>query len=190
LRRKDGMKTPTPLRLVALAAATLLIAGCASSGRTQEKIMAAREAEPTVSPGAKFALLPAAVQKSIRAHAGTSDIADIDKIPGDDHDVYAIRFRDNPKLYIAENGDLVKPEDVGGLGAPAENFGAGSGGSSATNMLPYAVRHTLQRAAPNAPLADVQRQRRTVYEFTFKDSQRHPKIVIADDGTILKEPPY
>jgi hypothetical protein len=176
----------SPLLFLTLTASAFMIAGCASSQRTRSDLATkAGEVEPTVSPGTKFALLPGAVQNSIRAHAGMAEIADIKKVAGEEHDVYAVRFRDYPKLYIADNGDLVKPEDVGGLGAPAEDLGTGSGAS-----LPYAVQHTLQRAAPSAAVAEVQRERRTVYEITFQDSQRHPKLAIADDGTILREPPY
>ena len=175
--------------LLALTATAILVGGCATSHRTREAAAEAREAEPRVSPGTKFALLPAPVQSSIRAHAGMSDIADINKVPGVDHDVYKIMFRDYPTLYIADNGDLVKESDVGGLGASGETPGTGSGGDSAAS-LPYAVQHTLRQAVPSAAVADVHRERRTVYEFTFQDPQRHPKLLIADDGTILKEPPY
>jgi len=180
----------TPFFALASIAVALGMQGCATHHAPEHEAAApAHAAEPTISPGTKFALLPVPVQNSIRAHAGMSDIADINKVAGTEPEVYEVTFRDFPKLYIASNGDLVNEADLGGLGAPMEAPGTSSGADS-TATLPYAVQHTLQQAAPNAPVAAVQRQRRMVYEFTFHDPQRHPKLAIAEDGTILKEPPY
>ncbi len=181
----------TPFFVFAAAAFLVLASGCATRKQSPEAVaVEAHETQPTVSPGTKFALLPGAVQDSIRARAGASEISDINKTQGEDgHDVYVITFRDHPTLHLADNGDPVNESNVGGVGAPAEIPEAGAG-ASPTTILPMAVQRTLQQAAPSAAVADVQRQRRTVYEITFQDPQRHPSLLIADDGTILRQPPY
>ncbi len=56
--------------------------------------------------------------------------------------------------------------------------------------LPAAVQTAIKQKAPNAEIADIDKERRsgrTVYEVSFKDEGKNPKIHIAEDGSFLTE---
>ena len=93
-----------------------LVAGCAHVERPSA--VAHEEAVPSSSPGTKYALLPTQVQRTITAQAGTAEIKDIDKVTGASQDIYEIQFRDNPTLYVAEDGTLPGAKPRGAMGAP------------------------------------------------------------------------
>ena len=154
-----------------------LWAGCASHPPVKEEPVAARsEPEPATSPGAQFAMLPSVVQRTITAQGGAAEIKDINKIIGAGQDIYEVRFRNpvaNPTIYVAEDGTLVNSD------GPSSGIAA---------HLPAEVLIKLHDLAPNAVIADVQARQHTVYEISFKDPEAHPKLVIAEDGTIFKAP--
>jgi uncharacterized membrane protein YkoI len=61
--------------------------------------------------------------------------------------------------------------------------------SAEFNKLPTAVQKTVKSEAPNAEIASVNETKRdgmTVYEIAFTDEGKNPKIVLAQDGTILR----
>jgi len=56
--------------------------------------------------------------------------------------------------------------------------------------LPAAVQNTIKQEAPSAEIADIDKERRTgrtVYEVSFKDEGKNPKIHISEDGSLLTE---
>ncbi len=72
-----------------------------------------------------------------------------------------------------------------------ESSGAATDKSLGTqfNDLPPAVQKTLHDKAPNAKVADIDKETRTgrvVYEIQFSEPGKNPKMHIAEDGTIVK----
>lgn len=146
---------------------------------------------PTGSPGAKFAILPSQVQRTITVQGGAAEISDISKVTGADRDVYEVQFRDsaiNPPLYVAGDGTLINGGTKPAVGAPGTLGGASVGGDL-VGSLPEAVQRTLASQVPNAVVTDVQTKTQSVYQLSFKDPDMHPKLVIAEDGTVLRQGP-
>lgn len=57
------------------------------------------------------------------------------------------------------------------------------------NALPPAVQQTVHARVPSGEVADVtQRSRdgRKVYEISFRDAQKHPPLIVAQDGSVVK----
>jgi uncharacterized membrane protein YkoI len=57
------------------------------------------------------------------------------------------------------------------------------------NNLPAAVQKTVHTSVPTGEVADVDRETRDgrfVYQIKFRDSDRHPPLWVAEDGTIVK----
>ncbi len=57
--------------------------------------------------------------------------------------------------------------------------------------LPQAVRDTIQRLAPDAEIADIDRVKRDgeeVFQISFSESGKNPKIYVASSGRILPNP--
>ncbi len=81
-----------------------LWAGCASHPPVKEEPVAAQAGpEPATTPGAQFAMLPSAVQRTITAQGGAAEIRDINKILGAGQDVCEVRFRNpvaNLTIYV------------------------------------------------------------------------------------------
>lgn len=58
--------------------------------------------------------------------------------------------------------------------------------------LPQAVRYALQRNAPNAEIADIDKTTRNgqaVYEISFTRPGKNPKIYVTETGELLANPP-
>jgi hypothetical protein len=81
--------------------------------------------------------------------------------------------------------------------APADRA-RGSGSNergSALDTLPEPVRRAVRAHAPHGEIADISQRTengRKVYELSFREPMRNPRMVIADDGTIvapLEKPP-
>ncbi len=146
---------------------------------------------PTGSPGAKFAILPSQVQRTITAQGGAAEISDISKVTGGERDVYEVQFRDpgiNPPLYVAGDGTLINGGGRLAAGAPGTMGGASVGGDLVSG-LPGPVQRTLASQAPNAVVTDVQTKTESVYQVSFKDPDMHQKLIIAEDGTLLRQHP-
>ena len=156
--------------LIALSTAIGLLAGCATEPPEAEVV-------PMASPGGKFAVLPAAVQRTITAMAGQAEIKDINKAANSDREVYEVLFQNsvaNPNLFIAANGTVLNT-NIPSLMPTGKEV-----------VMPLAVKNTLQRFAPRGVVANIHTSHRTVYEVTFSDSAIYPKMYIAEDGTVLK----
>jgi uncharacterized membrane protein YkoI len=135
----------------------------------------------------KFTELPAAVQKTVREQVPTAPIADIDKHTKDGMIVYDISFKEkglNPKITVAADGTLIKGNTKG---VSVEK-------GTATNLrfeeLPVAVRKSVRQRVPEAAIADIDKTTRDgqiVYEVSFEEPGKNPKMRVSEDGTILKD---
>ncbi|MDB6121199.1 MAG: hypothetical protein JWQ71_192 [Pedosphaera sp.] len=183
---------------LSLMAVTIIGSGCVERRVATKPAVTVAVNPPVVyttnSPGTKFSLLPSAVQRTISSQAGSAEIKDINKVTGANREIYEIRFRDpalNPTLFVGEDGSLINTGSRGYYsGAPGE-FGGTSEGNQlgVASGLPFAVQRTLQQQSPNAVVVDVQKSRHTLYEITFKDPNLNPKMLITEDGTILRPTP-
>ncbi|HSU54919.1 MAG TPA: hypothetical protein VLT36_12750 [Candidatus Dormibacteraeota bacterium] len=81
-------------------------------------------------------------------------------------------------------------------GASAENDRSVLTGGPVTGTrikdLPDAVRNTLQQRAPNAEVADIDKERengQTFYKVSFAEPGKNPSLWIAEDGSVLPDRP-
>jgi len=176
------MKTRS-LWFVAIAVA---LCGCADeTGMTYQ--------QPLNSPGGIFASLPPAVQNSVRAEAGTAEIATISKevAPG----VYEFQFRNSgvyPPLYVAADGSVLTSNLTVAVGASEDSIAASTGNEASglkMDELPPNVVLTIRHQAPTAEVSSISRltsENQIFYNVRFKDPLHHPKLLIRDDGKFIQ----
>jgi hypothetical protein len=147
---------------------------------------------PLLSPGAQFAALPPAVQNTIRAEVGGTELLEVFKDTSSSPAVYRVDFENRdlfPPMYIAADGSLLDPDLSVAIAAPKPATPVIAGGpvTLSLNDLPPAAVKTIQHAAPDAEVASITKQTKgdqTTYTVTFKD-RAHPALYIGTDGTLL-----
>jgi hypothetical protein len=185
-----------------LALLVCLLAGCAVDnwhGWRAEKVdnnaYEERFHYQLISPGAQFAALPPAVQNSIRAEAGGSDISYVTKETNGSQPVYVIYFVESelyPPLYIAPDGSVLNEFLEVAVGAPQETVGMLTGGpvtGVTLSDLPMKVVKTIQQRAPSSEIDYITKETHAdqiTYIIYFKD-RTHPVLHVSQDGTVLKE---
>src|SRR5689334_11279747 len=90
----------------------LLLSACTTEQEATVEDYRAQYDKPLLSAGTQFAALPPAVQNTIRAEVGSSDIADIVKDTNLGHVIYRVSFENSdlfPRLNIAADGSLLDP---------------------------------------------------------------------------------
>ena len=152
--------------------------------------------QPLSSPGEKFGGLPPAVQKTVRAQVGAADLYDIRKLDASGRVVYEFLFHDHdryPPLYVASDGSVLYPDMTVAVAAEEPNIGALSGGAAGGikfSDLPIAVAHAALEKEPTAEVAFIHKLYlggNPFYEVSFKNAKRYPKLLIAEDGTLVNE---
>jgi hypothetical protein len=167
-----------------------LLAGCSTDDPqvTYNKML--------TSPGEKYAGLPPAVQHTVRAQVGMAEIADIQKNTASGMVVYEVRFRETnlyPPLYIDTDGSVLTSNLDVAVGAGGDPIGAVSGGAASGvkfEELPASVIKTIQEKSPTAEILFINKTTvgdTTLYEVTFKNSYTNPKMLIGEDGTVVKK---
>jgi len=168
-------------------AITVALCGCSSD----ETAMTYRE--PLTSPGGVFATLPPAVQNTVRAEVGMAEISRISKnaIPG----IYVIEFRNAdvyPPLYVASDGSVLSSNLTVVVEADKESIAASTANEASglrLDDLPPNVVQTIRHTAPTAEVQSISRltsASEVFYHVDFKDPARHPKLLIREDGTLIK----
>ncbi|HTL57997.1 MAG TPA: hypothetical protein VL361_20070 [Candidatus Limnocylindrales bacterium] len=203
-----GLKSHVIKGCLGMAGGVLLVFGCASR-RTESPPAApaaapiARSSEydsryryPLVSPGTQFAELPPAVQRTIRAETGSSQIFDIQKGTNSEGGmVYRVIFENEavlPPLYVAPNGSLLHPDLSLSKVAPQEVVTTKTSGPSelvTVQDLPTQVIKAIQGQAPDAEISTITKETRggqVVYVVTFKH-RMHAPLQLGPDGTILRD---
>jgi len=151
---------------------------------------------PLKSVGAMFTSLPPAVQNTIRAEAGASEILDIVKDTSSGRVVYKVYFRNYsllPPLYVVPDGSVLNPDLTVAIAAPNDTAGlvrdiTGKGVSLAD--LPLHVRKVLLDRAASTEISHLNMEiwgDRVIYIISLKEGTHHPKLFITADGTVLKE---
>jgi uncharacterized membrane protein YkoI len=147
--------------------------------------------------------LPSAVRNTLNATHEPDPIRKIERRVVGGRVVYDIEFErknaPNPRLRIAENGDLLS-EAVGpivtaidGAPVPTSEFGepvTPAAPKLALRDLPAAVQETARREANGREIADIDRETwngRPVYEIEFRQRGLNARIYVADDGTLVRD---
>jgi len=132
--------------------------------------------------------LPVAVQNTIRSHSNGAPIEDIDRETKDGRTIYEVAFKrdgKNTELKVAEDGSVIRDDN----NKLSLNLGKNESRVE-FSQLPAAVRKTIQSQAGAAKIADLDRETRdgrVVYEVEFERQGRNTEIVVAEDGTLLKQ---
>jgi hypothetical protein len=154
--------------------------------------------KPLTSLGAKFAIMPMAAQNSVRAEAGTAEIADVVKDSTADKVFFKVYFKDSanfPTLYVAPDGSVLKPDLTIAVAAPpeaAEMFAGGPITAVSLADLPLNAAKVVADHAANAEIAAISKEiwgNHVVYVISFKDEARHPRLYVVADGEILHPAP-
>ena len=164
--------------VITLLAASALVAGCNQSVETASN---------------KFNELPPAVQKTVRAQAPNGDIANVTTKNENGTQVYEVEFR-NPngpssKVLVAADGSLVGSDMTRPAGTVQRILTPTGAVGTQLSALPEAAQKTIQKQAPDAPIAGISRHDvngRTIYEVEFKDQGKNPTIKVADDGSLVQ----
>jgi uncharacterized membrane protein YkoI len=143
----------------------------------------------------KFADLPPAVQATVRQQSGGDKITDIDREDRTGKTVYEIEFDkdgDNKEIHVSEDGTLI-PEEATGIAAAdtdGDRTRVRAGLSPKFADLPAAVQQTVQQHGAQSEIEDIDRETRdgkTVYEIAFRRDGPNREIVVAEDGTLIKQ---
>jgi hypothetical protein len=182
--------------LQAIVVGLAFCAGCASRQNDHQQVSENPYRQPLVSPGGQFGSLPPAVQNSVRAQTGSTEIEGVAKTNVAGRMVYEIRFQNPelfPPMYVAQDGSVLNPDLSVAVGAPRDNSqvltGAGAGGLKFED-LPGPAASVVRSYGPVDQIAAIDRQmwgNRLTYIVSFKDEVRYPKLYLASDGTVLKE---
>jgi uncharacterized membrane protein YkoI len=165
--------------IIALSAASLLLVGCNQNVET-----ASRE----------FNELPVAVQKTVRAHSPNGEIASVDTKEVNGQTAYEVKFTgegQNPGILVAADGRMLQSDTTQGAPGMLDKIVTGRGAvGTQLSALPKPVQETVQKRAPDAPIADISRNEengRVIYSIEFKDKGANPTMRVADDGTFIDQ---
>ncbi len=175
-----------------------VLCGCAAERPSATSEYSEIYNKPLLSSGAMFSSLPPAVQNTVRAETGSSEIAEVEKGSNNDKIVYRISFENRdlfPPLYVASDGSLLDPDlRVVMMGPPQEHVNVLTAGPVTTvtlSDLPPAVVKSIQRLAPDAQVDSITKEvhkevhgEQVTYLVSFKD-RMHLPLTIASDGTVL-----
>lgn len=177
------------LRSLFFLALGSLLAGCASEPPPLTYHL------PLNSPGGRFSTLPPAVQNSVRAQVGSAEIDHISKETSGDSRIYIFHFQNAqvfPPLYVASDGSVLTPNLEVAVGATQDTIEASTAHVSSGikfDTLPVDVVNTIRTQAPTGEVDSVQRINAgsdTFYDVFFKDPARHPRLLISEDGKVVR----
>jgi uncharacterized membrane protein YkoI len=142
--------------------------------------------------------VPDPVQKTLKASHGERQVKEIQKETRDGKIVYEFEFEApglNPKLVIAEDGQVVKDTR---LGAHDLDRGKGDvlGKGALTRLstlkisdLPDAVQKKAREMAAGREIVDIDKETwsgQTVYEVEFAQAGRNAQVHFNEQGTVVK----
>jgi hypothetical protein len=183
------------LRVLQAGSFALLLAGCAApptyapTGLPPVSVQHQSVYDkPLTSPGAKFGAMPPVVQRTVLAEAGPAEIVDAVRDTSAGRVVYKIYFRDSevfPPLFVAPDGSVLNPDLTVAVSATL-------GTRVKRTELPPKVVKAITDKAPGGEIAYINKEGwadRVVYVVTFKDEAHFPKLLLAEDGTVVEETP-
>jgi hypothetical protein len=164
----------------------LLAAGCATGSKTQKAAHHTVYNKPLTSPGAKFGALPPVVQRTVLAQAGPAEVVDAVRDTSSGRVVYKVYFRESeifPPMYVAPDGSVLNPDLTVAVSAV-------QGTRVKPADVPASVKKAIPQHASSSVVDYINKETwggRTVYVVTFKDEAHNPKLLVAEDGTIVEE---
>jgi hypothetical protein len=175
------------LRVFPMVLLAGFLAGCATNRESPKQASPQTPYRPPLtSLGAQFGALPPAVQATVLAQAGSTDITDAIRDTSSGRVVYKIYFRDPnlfPPLFVAPDGSVLNPDLTVAVSA-------GRGTSLKASEVPRPVMKVIDERAPLAGYSYIAMEKwgsRTVYVVDFKDPAHNPRMFIAPDGTVVEE---
>jgi hypothetical protein len=164
------------------------LAGCATEyGAHEHAEQKTPYHRPLTSLGAKFGALPPAVQSTVLAQAGSTDITDAVRDTSSGHVVYKIYFRDPdvfPPLYVAPDGSVLNPDLT--VAVSAGSYGMHVKASE----VPRVVMKVIEEHGPLSGYSSISKEKwgdRTIYVVDFKDPAHNPRMFVSADGMIVEE---
>jgi hypothetical protein len=163
-----------------------LLAGCATKTETRKAAHETPYHRPLTSLGAKFGALPPAVQATVLAQAGSTEISDAVRDTSSGRVVYKIYFRDPdvfPPLFIAPDGSVLNHDLTVAVGAL-------HGTKVKKADVPPKVMKVIEERGPSSGYSSILKENwgdQVVYMVIFKDEAHYPRMFIAPDGTIVQE---
>jgi uncharacterized membrane protein YkoI len=128
--------------------------------------------------------LPASAQRTIKQEASGREIAEITSDLVDGRPAYRVEFRErgrNPRLFVAENGTLLRPSEkppVLGLG-------------TTFTQTPATVQQTIRREIGNGEITKIDKEglsgSAVIYKVDVKDRERTYQLHIGENGKLLKD---
>lgn len=138
----------------------------------------------------KLTDLPEPVQKTIAAHQAGADLKGIkiDKTKQNGMYVYDVDFQQkgkDAKMRISADGSVISDSQNEKSGLQRLNP---LGKKTELTATPAPVQAAIRtHGGEVASIHQKTRDGRTVYEVEFKEKGRNPKLVLAEDGTVVKE---
>jgi hypothetical protein len=138
--------------------------------------------------------LPFPVQQTILEQAPNGDIAKVQRTVHGDRVIYDVLFHEPyPELHIAADGTLMEHgrpillRERAGAAPVVVPSTAVPVARSQTADVPVAVLNAIRAHAPNARIADIDKEIRSqvVYEVQFAEPGLNPKLHITEDGTLV-----
>ena len=139
--------------------------------------------------------VPAAVQTTIRSHGGNAEIARITHETKDGRMVYLVEFKEpgkNPKLWIAEDGSIVKTNGRQASGEAIDESAGADKHKLTYNDMPKPVQDAITAQKGNAPIEGIKlhkttRDGKAVFAVEFEEKGKNTKLEIDEQGTVLKD---
>jgi uncharacterized membrane protein YkoI len=178
--------------LASLTVATLLV-GCSDNqyGRNET-------AAKNANVASQFNDLPAPVKAAVKREVPNGIVDKVSTETKDGRLVYKVKFQDdgiNPAIWVTADGNVLK-SDISrdkAFGATGNAVDLTTGYSKSDlkfTQLPAAVQKTVRERAPSAKIADIKQRTRDgvlVYEVSFEEKGANPNIIVANDGTIVRD---
>lgn len=147
-------------------------------------------AESKAGTKVSFDELPQEVQKTIRTHAGSLNVEDIQKKEKNGEACYQASFdKDNmkSKLTVAEDGSLLQYQQARDMTVAAVVPEISSSDKELSD-LPDAVQKAIEEKAGSAEVGNISEstlQGETVYHAGFNDGASHTDLIVSEDGELL-----
>jgi len=179
-------------QIIAMMAMAALFVGCSdNNGRSGT-------AAKNASVAADFNNLPSAVKATVNREVPNGIVDKISTETRDGRMVYKIKFQDqglNPAIWVSSEGNIIKSDinrdkAVGATGNDVDLTTGSSKSDLKFTQLPAAVQKTVRERAPSAKIANIKQRTQDgvlVYEVSFEEKGTNPNIIVANDGSIVRD---
>ena len=139
---------------------------------------------PVYIPKLRLEELPPAAQQTIKKEAAGREIAGITSDTIEGRTAYKVDLRErgrNPRLYVGEDGALLRPAEKPPLLGMGTSFGE----------TPVAVQETIRRELADGEIVKIDKEglrgAATIYKVDIKHGQGAFQLYISETGTVLRD---